>query len=66
MILSTKQKQVMAKESRLVVPGAGGRDGQFGGVLDANCYIWNGWAVGPCCTAQGTVCHWVTLLYNRT
>ena len=47
--------------------GEGGRtgmDGQFG-VLDANCYIWNGWAVGPYCTAQGTVCDWVPSLYNR-
>ena len=36
------------------------------GFLDANCYIWNGWAMGPYCTAQGTVCDWITLLYNRT
>ena len=35
------------------------------GLGDANCYIWNGWAMGPYCTAQGTVCDWVTLLYNR-
>ena len=35
------------------------------GFLDANCYVWNGWAMGPYCTAQGTVCDWVTLLYNR-
>ena len=28
-------------------------------------YIWNGWVVGPYYTAQGTVCDWVTLLYNR-
>ena len=32
---------------------------------DANCYVWNGWAMGPYCMAQGTVCDWVTLLYNR-
>ena len=39
----------------------------FGGVfLDAHCYIWNRWAMGPYCTAQGNVCDWVTLLYNRT
>ena len=35
------------------------------GFLDANCYIWNGWAMDAYCTAQGTVCNWVTLLYNR-
>ena len=34
------------------------------GFLDANCYIWNGWTMGPYCAAQGTVCDWVTLLYN--
>ena len=22
-------------------------------ILDANCYIWNGWAMRPYCTAQG-------------
>ena len=42
-----------------------GRDGHFGGLGDANCYIWNGWAMGSYCTAQGNVCDWVTLLYNR-
>ena len=31
----------------------------------ANCYIWNGWAMGCYCTAQGTVSDWVILLYNR-
>ena len=60
----------MAKESRLGVPkgerGESGMDGHFGGVLDANCYILNGWAIGPSCTALGNVCDWVTLLYNRT
>ena len=35
-------------------------------VLGANCYIWNGWTMGPYCTAQGNMCDWVTLLYNRT
>ena len=50
MILSTKQTQGMAKESRLVVDrreGTGsGVDGQFG-FLDTNCSAWNGWALGP-------------------
>ena len=32
----------------------------------ANCYIWNGWAMGTYCTAQGNVCDWVILLYNKT
>ena len=35
------------------------------GFWDANCYIWNRWAMGPYCTAQGTVCDWVTVLYHR-
>ena len=66
MILSTKQKDIMAKESRPVVPGEGG-GGLMGssGLFDANCCIWNGWAMGPYCTVQGTLCDWVTLLYNR-
>ena len=62
-----KQKEITAKESRLMVPGGGvggrGRDRQFG-FLKANCYLWNGWAMGPYCTAQGIVCDQVTLLYN--
>ena len=56
MILSTKQKHIMAKENRLVVPkgeGVGWMDSLA--FLDANCYIWNGWAMGPYRTAQGTV-----------
>ena len=64
-----KQKQIMAEKSRLGVGGKGGgsgMDGHFGGLGDANYYIWNGWAMGSYCTAQGNVCDWVTLLYNRT
>ena len=41
-------------------------DGDLGGFGDANCYIWNGLAMGSYCTAQRNVCDWVTLLYNRT
>ena len=69
-ILSTKQKQIMAKESRLLVPSGGREEG--GGWMgslgfgETHCYIWNGWARGPYCTAQRTVCDWVTLLYNRS
>ena len=36
------------------------------GFGDVNSYIWNGWALGSYRTAQGNVCDWVTLLYNRT
>ena len=45
----------------------GGKEWMEGelGLVDANCYIWNGCATGSCCTSQGTVCDWVTLLYNR-
>ena len=50
MILSTKEKQITDKESRLVVPSGeeigSGMDGPFG-VLDANSPVWNGWAMGP-------------------
>ena len=60
----------MVKESRLgisrVEVGGNGMDGHFRSFLAANCYIWNGWTMGPYCTAQRTVCDWVTLLYNRT
>ena len=33
--------------------GGSGMDGYFGGFWDANCYIWNGWAMGPYGTALG-------------
>ena len=61
MILYIKEKQTMAKESRLVVPGEWGM-GWIGslGFFNANSYIWSGWAMGPYCTAQGTVCDRVT------
>ena len=63
------QNQIMAKEIRLGVPRAEGEgcgtDGHFGGFLHAHCYIWNGWAMRSHCTAQGSVCDWVTLLYNN-
>ena len=60
----------MAKKRRLRVPkgekGGSVMDGHFGGLGDVNSYVWNGWALGSYCTAQGNVCDWVTLLYNRT
>ena len=56
---STKQKQITAKEVRLVVARVVGEEvgwtGSFG-FLDANCYIWNGWVRGPYHIAQGTGC----------
>ena len=65
-----KQKQIMPKKNRLGVPkgerGGDEKDGYLGVFLDINYYIWNGWAMGSHCTAQGNVCDWVTLLYNRT
>ena len=67
MILSAKQKQITAKENILVVAKAEGRGGEMDsfGFWDSNCYICNGWAMGPYSTAQGTLCDLVTLLYYR-
>ena len=59
MILCIKQKQITAKESRLVVARRereGVRWTGSLGLVDVNCDTWNGWARGPSCTAQGTVC----------
>ena len=36
--------------------GGSGMDGHFGGLGNADCYIWNGWAVGSYCTVQGNLC----------
>ena len=38
-------------------------DGEFGGVLDVNYYIWSRWEMGTYST-KGTVYVWVTLLYH--
>ena len=58
MILSTKQKQIVDMESRLVVT-RGWEEGvgwmRSLGLVDTNCNIWNGWAMGSYSTAQGTV-----------
>lgn len=65
MILSTKQKQIMEMENRLVIArGQGGGSGLNGdlGLVDANCNAWNGWAMECYCTAQSTVYDQVTLL----
>ena len=59
--MAKKRRLSFAKEKR----GGSGMDGHFGGFLDANCDIWNGWAIGSY-TAQGSVYDWVILLYNRT
>ena len=67
MILSTKQKQIMAKESRLWFPWGRGMGVAWTGSWefgDVNGYIWDRWAIEPYCTVQGTVCDWVPLLYN--
>ena len=53
----------------LWLPGGGGREwdrqGVWGWWMDANCNNWDRLVTGPYCTAQGTVCTWVTLFYNR-
>ena len=65
MILPTEQKQIMAKESRLVVPSGeregSGMDGQFGSKL-----LYLEW-MGNTALLNNTWnwCDWVTLLYNR-
>ena len=56
MILSTKQKQITDMEYKLLVPEERGRGLRWIGSLglvDANCNIWIGWAMGSYCTAQG-------------
>ena len=64
----TEQKQIMDLDNRLVVAreevGRSGMDGVLA-LVDTNCNIWNRWAMGSCCIAQGTVCDRITLLYNR-
>lgn len=68
MILSAKPEEITNMESRHVVAGEEKWeewDGQevWGWWIETN--IWNGWAMGSYCIARGTVCDWVTLLYNR-
>ena len=64
--LPTKQKQIMAMESRLMVASGKGVGWTSSlGLVDANCYIWNRWTMGSYCIAGRTVYDWVTLLYNR-
>ena len=56
MILSPKQKQIVANEGRLVVPRGNVREWGWMWCLwfgDANCYIWNGWAMGLYYIAEG-------------
>lgn len=67
---NNKQKQHGQEEQTWGSPGGRG-EGVGGmdilGVLgDANCYIWNGWAMGSYCTAQGNMYDWGTLLNIRT
>ena len=64
--ITNKQKRIMAKKSRLGV-SKGERGGHLGDFfLDANCYIWNGWAVWSYWSTQRNECDWVTWLYNRS
>ena len=64
MILPTKQKEITAKESRLVVSGGRGEGVGWMGSLG----FWKAFIFGMCgqgvlyCIAQENVCHWVTLL----
>ena len=57
MKLST-EKKLMDLEKRLVVAkGEGEGVGWTGspGLIDADSCLWNGWAMRPCCIAQGTI-----------
>ena len=71
MILSTKQKQITAKESRNAAGCQRGEgrewDGQgvWGWWMLTVTFGMDGPLMGSCCTVQRTVCDWVTLLYNR-
>ena len=51
-----KNKHVMAKKSRLGIlggeRGGSGMDWHFGGLGNANCYVWNEWEMGFYCTAR--------------
>ena len=53
------------QEEQTGVPGREWDGWAFEGFGDANCYIWNGWAMGSYYIAQRNVCDWVILLYNR-
>ena len=72
MILSKNNEQTKnrnrswLRRADLGFSGGEGMDGHFVGLGNADCYVWNGWAMGSYCTVQGNVCDWVTLLYNRT
>ena len=69
MIISTKQKlRSRTWRPDLWLPGGGGEGVGWTGILglvDANYNIKNGWAEGYYHAIQGTMCNWVTLLYNR-
>ena len=68
MILSTEQKQTHRRGEQACDCQEEGEGVEWTGSLgfiDANYCIWSGWAMESYCTAQGTMCDWVTLLYNR-
>ena len=53
-----QNKQIMDMEGRLVFARGGGERRVLRGsvgLLVGDCYIWNGWVMGSCCAAQGTV-----------
>ena len=62
----THRNRSWPRKADLVFPGGNwervGWMGIWGDYLDANCYIWNEWAMGPYYAARGNVCDWVTLL----
>ena len=68
MILSTNGNRSQPRRADLwfsVEDGGREWDGQAVWGLGMQTYIWNGWAMGPYCAAQGTVCDGVALLYHR-
>ena len=52
-------------DSRLVVAKGEGKEGGWTkslGLIDANCYIKNGWTMWSCCIPQGTM----SITYDET
>ena len=58
MVQMNTEKNLMDLVNRLVV-AKGEREGVGWtgslGLIDANCCLWNGWAMRSCCIALGTV-----------
>ena len=68
MILSKKTRNDQGQGEETCDPWweeeGSGMDGQQGFWMQTVVFGM-GWAVGPYCTARGSVCDWVTFLYNR-